>query len=175
MGVENARNVLASVETIFQERKEVRDNASVIFKDMFDGDIKYQQYEVADIKMLQILLGNVYWQRENGSCMFCKCNKREGVMINNQTHICTPITDARHLKYYNKAQGVYKSMYATHTDGQGETNEKEVFKKLHVWAGNSNFGITGLGIHPDILPISMVRPDVFHLCMGITKRLLKHT
>ena len=32
-----------------------------------------------------------------------------------------------------------------------------------------------MGIHPDILPISMVRPDVFHLCMGVTKRLLKHT
>ena len=70
---------------------------------------------------------------------------------------------------------MYKSMYATHTDEKGETNEKEVFKQLHEWAGNSNFGITGLGIHPDILPISMVRPDVFHLCMGVTKRLLKHT
>ena len=55
------------------------------------------------------------------------------------------------------------------------TNEKKVFKQLHEWAGNSNFGITGLGIHPDILPISMVRPDVFHLCIGVTKRLLKHT
>ena len=97
MGVENARNVLASVETIFQERKEVRDNASEIFKDMFNGEIKYQQYKVAGIKMLQILFGTVYWQREKGSCFFCKCNKREGV-INNQTHICTPITDAEHLK-----------------------------------------------------------------------------
>ena len=102
MGVENARNVLASVETIFQERKEVRDNASVIFKDMFNGEVKYQQYEVADIKMLQILLGTVYWQRQKGSCMFCKYNKREGV-IHNQTHICTLIADAEHLKYYNKA------------------------------------------------------------------------
>ena len=60
MGVENARNVLASVETIFQERKEVRDNTSVIFKDMFNGDVKYQQYEVADIKMLQTLLVTFY-------------------------------------------------------------------------------------------------------------------
>ena len=96
-------------------------------------------------------------------------------MINNQTHTCTLITDAEHLKYYKKAQGMYKSMYETHTDEKGETNEKEVFKQLHEWAGNSNFGITGLGIHPDILAISMVRPDVFHLCMGVTKRLLKHT
>jgi hypothetical protein len=173
MGVENARNVLASVETIFQERKEVRDNASVIFKDMFNGEVKYQQYEVADIKMLQILLGTVYWQRQKGSCMFCKCNKRDGV-INNQTHICKPITDKEHLKYYNKAQGMYQSMYENHTDEQGETNEKKVFKQLHEWAGNSNFGITGLGIHPDILPISMVRPDVMHLTMAVTKSLLKY-
>ena len=174
MGVENARNVLASVETIFQERKEVRDNASVIFKDMFNGEVKYQQYKIADIKMLQILLGTVYWQRQKGSCMFCKCNKRDGV-INNQTHICNFITDKEHLKYYNKAQGMYQTMYEKHTDDQGETNEKKVFQQLHEWAGNFNFGITGLGIHPDILPISMVRPDVFHLCMGVTKRLLKHT
>ena len=75
--------------------------------------------------MLQILLGTVYWQREKGSCMFCKCNKREGV-IDNQTHnICTTITDAEHLKLYNKARGMYKTMYANHTDDLGETNEKE--------------------------------------------------
>ena len=106
--------------------------------------------------------------------MFCKCNKREGVLYN-QTHVCTPIKDAEHLKLYNKAKGMYKTMYANHTDGQGETNEKKVFQQLHEWADNSNFGITGLGIYPDILPISMVRPVVLHLCMGVTKRLLKHT
>ena len=37
---------------------------------------------------------------------------------------------------------MYKSMYEAHTDKKGETNEKEVFKQLHKWAGNSNFGIT---------------------------------
>ena len=106
--------------------------------------------------------------------MFCKCNKREGV-VHNETHVCTPITDAENMKFYNKAKGMYKTMYANHTDDQGKTNEKKVINQLHECIGNSNFGITGLGIHPDILPISMVRPDVFHLCMGVTKRLLNHT
>ena len=50
-----------------------------------------------------------------------------------------------------------------------------MLKELHEWADSHNNGITGLGIHPDILPISMLRLDVFHLCMGVTKRLLKHT
>ena len=174
MGDKNARNLLPSFEKIFQKRIEVGDNANANVKDTFDGAVKYEQLEVSDIKMLQILLGTVYWQRQKGSCMFCKCNKRDGV-INNLTHICEPITDKEHLKYYNRAKGMYQSMYENHTDEQGETNEKEVFKQLHEWAGNFNFGITGLGIHPEILPISMVRPDVFHLCMGVTKRLLKHT
>ena len=31
----------------------------------------------------------------------------------------------------------------------------------------------GFGVNPKYLPISNIRPDVFHLCMGITKRLLK--
>ena len=48
-------------------------------------------------------------------------------------------------------------------------------KQLHEWAGTNDYGITGLGLHPSILPISMVRPDVFHLSMGVTKKLLKYT
>ena len=115
MGVENARNVFSLVEIIFQDRKEVRDNASEIFKDMFDGEVKYQQYEVAGIKILQILLSTVYWQREKGSCIFCKCNKRVGVNYN-QAHVCTPITDDEHLSYYNKAQRMYKGILAAHTE-----------------------------------------------------------
>ena len=111
MGDENARNVLPLVEKIFQERKEVRDNANVIFKDMFDGPVKYQQFEVSDIKMLQILLGTVYWQREKGSCIFCKCNKRVGVNYN-QTYVCTPITDDEHLSYYHNKKSYVTSLHS---------------------------------------------------------------
>ena len=128
----------------FQERKEVRDNASEILKDMFDGLVKYQQFEVSDIKMLQILLGTVYWQREQGSCIFCKCNKRVGVNCN-QTHVCTPITDDEHLSYYNKAQRMYKGIVKANTDNEGKVDDRKALKQLHEWAGENNYGITGLG------------------------------
>ena len=124
--------------------------------------------------MLQILLGTVYWQREQGSCIFCKSNKRVGVNCN-QTHVCTPITNDEHLSYYIKAQRMYKGIVKANTANEGKVDDRKALKLLHEWAGENNYGITGLGLHPSIFPISMVRPDVFHLSMGVTKKLLKYT
>ena len=66
---------------------------------------------------------------------------------------------------YNKAQRIYKGILAANTGNEGDVDDRKALKQLHEWAGANNYGITGLGLHPSILPISMVRPDAFHLSM----------
>ena len=50
--------------------------------------------------------------------------------------------------------------------------KKKMKKKHRKWASTNNKGIMHFGIHPDKLPTSEIRPDVFHMCSGIVKRLM---
>ena len=50
---------------------------------------------------------------------------------------------------------MYKGIVKGNTDNEGKVDDRKALKQLHEWAGANNYGITGLGLHPSILPISM--------------------
>ena len=83
------------------------------------------------------------------------------------------LTDLEHKECYRKVQ----EKFTQFTEGaklHSSVDDATMLKLLSQWAGKYNHGITGLGIDPEILPISMIRPDVMHLAMTITKSLLKY-
>ena len=137
----------------------------------FGTGCKYYQYEIGDVKMLNMLLGMVSFNKIQGGCMYCKCNKREGVTDPN--HQCELLSDLEHKECYRKAQDKFEEL-TENAKLLPSVDDAQILKTMNNWAGNHNFGITGFGIHPDILPISMVRPDVMHLTMAVTKSLLKY-
>ena len=97
-GKENSRTVLAAVASYFLERKHTREKED----GPFGPGCKYFQYETGDVKMLNMLLGLVSFNKVAGGCMYCKCNKREGVT--NPNHQCDLLTDEEHKTCYKNAQ-----------------------------------------------------------------------
>ena len=103
--------------------------------------------------------------------MYCKCNKREGVTDPN--HQCEMLTDLEHKECYRKAQEKFTQL-TEDAKLHSSVDDVAVLKLLNQWARKYNHGTTGLGIGPEILPISMIRPDIMHLTMAVTKSLLKY-
>ena len=165
-GKEESRTVLGAVALYFQDRKNTLEN-----KAPFGPDCKYYQYETGDVKMLNMSLGLVSFNKIQGGCMYCKCNKREGVT--NPDHECELLSDEEHKKTYKNAQTKFAHLTERAKD-KSNVNDAQILKILNDWAGKFNYGITGLGIDLEILPISMIRPDVMHLCMAVTKTLIKY-
>ena len=165
-GKEDSRTVLAAVQSYFEDRRHTLQTQVP-----FGSGCKYYQYEIGDVKMLNMLLGMVSFNKIQGGCMYCKCNKREGVTDPN--HQCELLSDLEHKECYSKAQDKFEEL-TENAKLLPSVDDAQILKTMNNWAGNHNFGITGFGIHPDILPISMVRPDVMHLTMAVTKSLLKY-
>ena len=61
-------------------------------------------------------------------------------------------------------------------DRNEDVDDDYIVDAINEWAAKFNGGITGFGIHPSLLPMSRVRPDVMHtsMMMGIVKRILTH-
>ena len=114
------------------------------------------------MKFLHILYSNVCWNSKKGGFLLCSCNRIES------EHQCKIIDDKQHLKLYKKARKKYKQLIATGTP------EYKVPTLMNKWAAENNSGVNGLGISPEILPISRVRFDTMHMSMNITRRLLNH-
>ena len=150
----------------YQDQSKAINNSNELFGDKCE----YWSYTVADMKMLHLLLGKCSWSNQHGSNLLCGCSKRVGVK-NNHTHKCQLMSDDEHAKLYENAKKVFQD-YLNRMEGT-ETYEDAV-KEIQQWSAESNSGITGFGIDPKLLPISRIRPDVFHMMMGIAKRILKH-
>ena len=138
---------------------------------VFGDDVVYWPYEVNDLKMAHLLLGKCNYNRQHGSNLLCNCSKRVGVK-ENETHQCRMMTDEEQLQYYNKAQAKLQELIQRCKDAGEEIDDDFIVNEINSWAADHNGGITGFGIHPSLLPISRIRPDVMHMMMGIVKRIL---
>ena len=95
-GKEDSRTVLAAVQSYFEDRRHTLQTQVP-----FGSGCKYYQYEIGDVKMLNMLLGMVSFNKIQGGCMYCKCNKRVGVTDPN--HQCELLSDLEHKECYRKA------------------------------------------------------------------------
>ena len=131
-GQETNKIVHASVKDHYEEKAEAYNN----MKDIFGENCTYYPYDCHDLKMLYCLLGKVNWNNQYGSNLLCGCNKREGVVDNNN-HKCVLMTDKKHKQLYFKAVAFYKNLIK-----KGE--EVDLARdNTNKWAATKNQGING--------------------------------
>ena len=107
------------------------------------------------------------WGADESPYWYCKCNKGDG--CKRKKHKCVKLTPVEELAAYEaskKKWEEYKKHFPT-------MSKKKLKKKLRVWAATYNYGVLHWGIHPELLPMDEIRPDVFHMCTGIVKRLMQ--
>ena len=131
-GQETNKIVHASVKDHYEEKAEAYNN----MKDIFGENCTWYPYDCHDLKMLYCLLGKVNWNNQYGSNLLCGCNKREGVVDNNN-HKCVLMTDKKHKQLYFKAVAFYKNLIK-----KGE--EVDLARdNTNKWAATKNQGING--------------------------------
>ena len=156
--VENVPTMSASTQQYFQQKTDLKtcddlNNSNYTFYDLHNG------------KMLYLLTQHCSWSRKHHPFILCKCKRGEGV-INNNNHICNIITDEEQLTLYQKSE----KRYLKKQDQSGNYSKKD----HSDWVDKYNFGYTHFGIHPNHLPRSSHRFDIFHLKCSITRKLMSY-
>ena len=159
MQSEEKRDIIVPM---FKDYIELKNKFLENAKDYLGNNCPVFLYEYHNMKFLHILYGNVGWNSKKGGFLLCSCNRIES------KHQCKIIDDEQHLKLYKKARKKYKQLISAGTP------EYKVPEMINKWASENNLGVNGLGISPEILPISRVRFDTMHMSMNITRRLLNH-
>ena len=163
-GGESSEAIRRSMNGYYNELVQVR-------KDCLDKKIvkgcTIHTYTVVDYSALYKLKSRVSWGANDSPYWYCKCNKGEG--CKKKKHKCVKITSVEEFAAYEaskKKWEEYKKRFST-------MSKKKLKKKLREWAGTYNYGVLHWGIHPELLPMDEIRPDVFHMCTGIVKRLMQ--
>ena len=139
-GQETNTIVHASVKDHYEEKAEAYKN----MKDIFGEKCTYYPYDCHDLKMLYCLVGKVNWNNQFGSNLLCGCNKRQGV-VNNNNHKCVLMTDKEHRILYSRAGAYYQQLI---NKGEEVNLARDNTNK---WAATDNQGINGkyfyVGVH----------------------------
>lgn len=126
-------------------------------------------YDLHDVKMLYLLTQHSLWNRKHHPFLLCTCQRNIGV-LNNEDHVCNFITDDHYKNAWERSLKRWeaKRRRLLPNDSYDESHHKD-------WCDSSNEGVTHFGVHPDILPISSIRFDMFHLSAAITRRIMNYT
>ena len=162
-GSESTEALKKSLQQFFEELVDVR-------KDCLDKSLvagcKVYPHHLLDYSALYKIKSHTSWSSDNAPYWGCACNKGDGCKDLN--HKCIKITHEEEVEAYNNSKkkwGEWKKKFPM-------LGKKKMKKKHRKWASTDNKGIMHFGIHPDKLPTSEIRPDVFHMCNGIVKRLM---
>ena len=104
-----------------------------------------------DAKFSYTLTAHVGWSSKKSPFLLCGCNRGEGV--GNEKYECKVITDKEQLMLY-EASAKHWETIKTQTSNPKQ-QEKEM-KKLKQWAQRTNKEITHFGLHPSLLPLSVI-------------------
>ena len=126
-------------------------------------------YQMHDAKFSYTLTSHAGWASSKSPFLLCDCNKGEAV--GNKEHVCHLVTDTEQLELYNKSAAKWATISTTTTDKKIQKKEKEKHRK---WLSRHNKGISHFGLHPSLLPLSVIRCDVFHLGCSIGRRLIDY-
>ena len=163
---EELSTMLPALQSFFSSRQTYVLNAFPLEK---HPQSKLWCYDLHDVKMLYLLTQHSLWNRKHHPFLLCSCQRNIGV-LNNEDHICKFTTDE---EYKNAWERSLRRWEAKRT----RLLPKERYDESHHrdWCDLSNKGVTHFGVHPDILPISSIRFDIFHLSCAITRRIMTFT
>jgi hypothetical protein len=125
-------------------------------------------YDMHDAKLLYVLLSCSHYKRKHHRFLGCKCKNGEGVMgctvdlkgkVLNQSHICEKISDDEYRVLF--ALSYQKLQQEQWTDAE--------HKK---WCDEYNFGVTHFGIDAELIDLSSIRFDTFHMMCSIVKQVM---
>ena len=125
-------------------------------------------YDLHDVKMLYLLTQHSLWNRKHHPFLLCSCKRNIGV-LNNEEHICKFTTDDQYKIAWQRSLKRWeaKRRRLLPNKSYDESHHKD-------WCDSSNDGVTHFGVHPDSLPISSIRFDMFHLSAAITRRIMNY-
>ena len=116
--------------------------------------------------MLYLLTQHSLWNRTHHPFLLCTCKRGEGVV--DSDHQCKILSHEDQLNFWNRSFRRWNDKI------QRSGPENYSIKKHMDWIDVHNFGISHFGLHPDEMPISCIRFDVFHIRCAITRRLMTY-
>ena len=122
-------------------------------------------YDVHDAKMLYSLLQHSQWNRKHKPFLLCKCKRGDG--LENENHICEMLDDNSYKNLWDRSMRRW--------DSKTKRCDKYNITKHKDWCDESNDGVTHFGFHPDCLPISTIRFDIFHCSCAIIRSVMNYT
>ena len=163
LGKEDFTTLNGSLSNYFQSRQEYTSGTKKI---QHLPNSKVYCYDVHDGKMMYMLFQHSVWNRKHHPFIMCKCKRFEGVN-ENESHVCNLWSDEDYKKSWEKSLRRWKSKCEKPDSTYDNPKHKD-------WCDENNFGVTHFGIHPDKLPISTIRFDVFHLTCAITRKIMNY-
>ena len=148
---------------IYKQQQILRSNVSIR-----DG-CQFFYYQMHVAKFSYTLTSHAGWGASKSPFLLCDCNKGEAV--GNKEHVCHMITDTEQLEFYEKSAAEWATTSTNTIDKKQQIKEKEKHRK---WVSRHNKGISHCGIHPSLLPLSIIRCDVFHMGCSIGRRLIDY-
>ena len=121
-------------------------------------------YDIHDAKMLYTLLQHSQWNRIHHPFIACKCSRNDGLA--NENHQCVMIDDCESKRLWDRSLRRWES--------KTSRSEKYNASQHRAWCDESNCGVTHFGIHPDSLPISTLRYDIFHCRCSVIRSIMNY-
>ena len=122
-------------------------------------------YDVHDAKMLYSLTQHSQWNRKHNPFLVCKCNRNAG--LDDENHKCIMIDDSESKRLWERSLRRWDSK-VSRCDKYDTSQHKD-------WCDESNCGVTHFGIHPDLLPISTIRFEMFHCSCAVIRNIMNYT
>ena len=161
-GKETANTILPSVSNYFQSKRKLK------LKQQETTGLSYYFYDMHDCKMLYLLCEHSLWNRKHHPFLLCKCKRGEGV-VNSVSHKCIIRSHEEDVYLHNRSMRRFDRKRKTLQEGESYTRNDH-----KSWIDEHNQGVSHFGIHPDLLPRTEIRFDVFHLKCSITKRIMSY-